>query len=260
MQEDKDDATIGDQVDKGLDEWKATEFDYPVLTIELLARLGRVRGHIEKSLASIYDTHGLTAPEFYVLATLMRHPPHFSQTQAVVARALNLTAGTVSVRVAAMVDKGLLEISTGEQGRMIAATADGAERFEQTQEALRFHQDRLFSPLDNDQREQLAVLLRRLGLDYETENQGGSRPYPPLGVDLVPAHIARQQRAQVGLSDRIGLLVAAADDTTKIAVGDLLTHANGEPVISVLDLAAAEPIHQLTVRRGERKHSIDLNE
>lgn len=250
-----------DAVAIGLDEWKAVEADYPVLLVELLARLGRVRSHIDKAFDPVYTEHGLTAPEFYVLANLARQTGHrVGQTR--LAYLTSLTPGTVSVRISAMADKGLVSVeraATG-RGRDIVATTEGTRRFEACQKALRLHQERLFSALSSPQRSQLAALLRRLGLDYEIETSGGSRNYPPLGIELAPAHLARRTRASVGLPEVSGLLITQLGSTSPadLHVGDLITHADGQPVLSLLDLPPLEPIKTLAVLRGTDPLTINL--
>lgn len=243
MAKDAPSSSVGDVVDEGLVEWAAVAPDFDVLTVELLARLGRVRSHIEAALLPYYDAHRLTAPAFYVLATLRRHPPTFELTQHELGRALALTPGTVSVRVTQMEADELVTRRPdprSARGVLVAATAIGVARYDACAAELRPVQERLFSALDLGHRDSLAELLRRLLLSYEGEQIGGHR-CEAVGVTVAPAHVARAQRAQVGLPDVTGLLVTAvAADGAACAAGltkgDLLVAANGRPLHSILDL------------------------
>ncbi len=253
-------AEFGDRVDAGLSEWTAIDADFPLLTVELLARLGRIRTHIEKTLAPIYDNHHLTAAEFYVLATLARQTPEPQLGQAQLGESLGLTPGTVSVRVAQMVERNLVEVATGDKrSQIVTATPDALDRFDACRHELAFHQDRLFSTLDPKDRRTLGGLLRRLSIDYETEDEGGSRSYPPLGIDIEPAHLARHRRRAVGLPDVTGILVTRTTDPTPLEVGDLIVEVNREPVYSILDLVAEEPIKSISVVRGAQSIEIALD-
>lgn len=251
-------ADLGDRVDVGLDEWKAVDGDFPLLTVELLARIGRIRSHIEKTLAPIYDHHRLTASEFYVLATLARQTPEPAIGQTQLGEALGLTAGTVSIRVAQMVERDLVHVTAADKrSQIVTAVPEAIVRFDACRDELRFHQDRLFAALDVSDRLTLGGLLRRLSIDYEAENNGGSRPYPPLDIEIEPAHLARQRRNAVGLPDITGILVSGTGNTT-LRVGDLITAANDNAVTSILDLAHNEPIHTVSVTRGVDQLEIEV--
>lgn len=74
-----------------------------------------------------------------------------------------------------------------------------------------------------------------------------------LGVGLAPAEVARQLRASVGLADQPGLLVRSVEADSAAAhaelrVGDLITQADGHPVVALDDLHAA-----LDAARGTRE-------
>lgn len=250
---------LGDEVDHGLDEWKAVDEAFPLLAVELLARLGRTRSHIERTLAPVYAAHDLTASEFYVLTSLARQRPDPVLSQSDLARSLGLTAGTVSVRVAQMVDRSLVSVSSGVgRSRYVTATPDAVRRCDACRADLEFHQERLFSSLSPHQRIELAGLLRRLGLDYEIEQRNEPRSYPPLGITVEPAHLARLRRRSMGLSDVIGILVAEASSDSPIDVGDVIVEADGRSVRSILDLADHEPISEVIVVRADRRRSLRL--
>lgn len=165
-----------DVIDEGIAEWLAVDKDFDALTVELLARLGRVRSHIESTLQPVYEAHGLTAPAFYVLATLRRHPSDFALTQRRLGQLLSLTPGTVSVRVAQMEADGLVIRRAdphSARGVIVAANRKGVRRYDACATELRPVQERLFSALDLDQRHALNGLLRRLFVSYQAGTEAG---------------------------------------------------------------------------------------
>src|SRR3954465_12136978 len=91
------------------------------------------------------------------------------------------------------------------------------------------NEDRLPPAVEDDQRDPLAGLLRRLPACFEPPTVDGTRP---RGLVIEPAHRARARRVAVGLSDTPGLLVAevlpgSAAPRAGISRGDLIVADDG---------------------------------
>ncbi len=100
----------------------------------------------------------------------------------------------------------------------------------------------------------------------ETLSQGRSVERPRLGVEVVPARVARHLRRSVGLPEREGLLVRGVEDGSPAAAagireGDLIVGVAGAPVADAdglldamagakgaIDVALVRGVEELTVR------------
>jgi DNA-binding MarR family transcriptional regulator len=235
---------VQDSVDRIVAEWAAERPDLPVAPVEVLTRLSRVRTRIDDELAAVFARYDLSAADFTVIAALRRAGAPYTLPQSVLMARLELTSGTVSVRLGRLEGKGVVTRapSTDDaRGVLVTLTAKGVQLFDRVAPVHLANEDVLLSALDDAERAQLAGLLRKLLVAFEHE-----RSASPLGFAVAPAHVARRARAAVGLSDRAGLLVEDVDAASPAAdagvqPGDLLlgVGAAGAPLLSCVDLAAA---------------------
>src|SRR3954464_2564341 len=88
-----------DSVDALLDSWSARRPDLDFAPVGVVARLARVRGHIDRELDPIFAAHGVGAAGFTVLVTLARIGEEGGVSQRRLMDELGLTSGTISVRM-----------------------------------------------------------------------------------------------------------------------------------------------------------------
>jgi DNA-binding MarR family transcriptional regulator len=261
-------AGLTDSVDRIVAEWHAERPDLNVAPIEVLTRLSRVRTRMDDELAALFARYDLTLADFTVIAALRRAGAPYALPQSDLMARLGLTSGTVSVRLGRLEAKGVVTrrpSSDDGRGVLVTLAAAGAALFDQVAPRHLANEDVLLSALTDPEREQLAALLRKLLIGFEHEHAAH-----PSGFTVAPAHRARRARAAVGLSDRSGLLVEQVDpdspaDVSGLRPGDLLTIADGRPLRSCVDLAAAtaaarterRPL-RLQVLRGETGHDVTL--
>ena len=152
------------------------------------------------------------------------------------------------------------------RGSMVQLTGQGLALFDQVAPVHLANEDRLLAALAGDERLALAGLLRRLLASFETH---ATDVADRLGLTLEPAHLAQQRRQAVGLAHRPGMLVAAVRPGSPGAAvgiehGDLLTHVDGQPVISSTGLAlllgglAGRDAVAATVIRGNDESSVEI--
>ena len=255
-------------MDRIVAEWHAVRPDLDVAPIEVLTRLSRVRTRMDEELAALFARYDLTSADFTVIAALRRAGAPFALPQSDLMARLGLTSGTVSVRLGRLEAKGAVtrRPSTDDgRGVLVTLTAAGAALFDQVAPRHLANEDVLLSALTDPEREQLAGLLRKLLIGFEHEHAGH-----PSGFTVAPAHHARRARTAVGLSDRSGLLVEQVEPDSPAGVaglrsGDLLTTADGRPLRSCVDLAAATSAARaehrplcLRLLRGETGHGLAL--
>lgn len=235
-----------DSVDDLIATWRAARPELDVTPIGVVARLARVRGHIDVELEALFAQHGIGGPSFAVLAALTRLAEPEGVPQRRLMDELGLTSGTVSVRIDRLVGAGLVERrpdSGDRRNTRVVLTGRGRELAERVIPAHLDNERRMLAALDDDERDLLAGLLRRLLVEFEG---AGGRPAGAgrLGVTLAPAHVTLAMRRAVGLPPEPGLLVRAVDDDGPAAragltEGDVLVAAGGAPLRALGHLHAA---------------------
>src|SRR3954462_12556028 len=92
-------CTPRDSVDALLDSWRTRRPDLDFGPVAVIARLTRLRSHIDAELEQGFTAHGLTAPGFAVLVPLARVDDGGGVSQRRLMDELGLTSGTISVRM-----------------------------------------------------------------------------------------------------------------------------------------------------------------
>jgi DNA-binding MarR family transcriptional regulator len=258
------DAAPPDSVDRLIAEWRAVRPDLDFSPLGVVARLGRVRAHIDRELEAQFSRHGITAPGFAVLVTLARLQEPDGVPQRRLMEELGLTSGTVSVRIDRLEADGLVARAADAGDRRntrITLTERGRDLFERVVPEHLGNERRLLAALDAGEREALASLLRTLLVEFEGSCPDGAA-VARLGLTLAPAHVAIAMRRAVGLEPVEGLLVREVEEGAPAAaagvlVGDVIRAAGGRPVASVgvlrqaLAGQARRGALELVVRRGE---------
>jgi DNA-binding MarR family transcriptional regulator len=268
------DAGPRDSVDRLLASWAVARPDLELSPVAVIARLDRLRRIIDAELAATFAEHGLDPPDFTALVTLRRLDQPGGVTQRQIMRELNLSSGTVSVRVERLAARGLVDRATDPVDRRnsrITLTKAGHALFDAVTPAHIATENRLLSALGEQQRGELATLLRVLLVSFEGSVGGG--PFPRLGLTLAPAHYTLKARRAVGLPGLAGLLARDVQPGSRagdagIRPGDILVRAAGSELRSITALYAAIsdaiPAGTLTVEivRGEKtrlKLAVDLD-
>ena len=257
-----------DSVDYLLDDWARERPDLDFAPVGVVTRMGRVREHLARNLAKVFAGHGLTPADFRVLVNLRRVGKPYVLPQARLMEALDLTSGSVSLRLQRLVERGIVTREpdpNDRRGSHIRLTEEGLRLFDVLAPEHLANEDRLLSALTDEQRHTLADLLRHLLVSFERPQ---STTADALGLVLEPAARARARRAVVGLSDAPGLLVAQVDSgpaqLAGVVRGDLIVAIDGEPTHStvtfarLLDEMPGGKAVELTVLRGDKRLTLRL--
>jgi len=235
-----------DSVDRLLTGWARARPDLDLSPVAVIARLDRLRRIIDSELEATFAEHGLNGPDFSALVTLRRLDEPGGVSQRRLMRELNLTSGTVSVRVERLAERGLVTSSEDPRDRrntLVALTPAGHELFDRVTPAHIATENRLLAALSAGQVAELVTLLRQLLVSFEGSAEGDGE-LPHLGLSLAPAHQAIEIRRAVGLPELIGLLVRSVEPGSRagragIRTGDVLVRAGPEPLRSVTALCQA---------------------
>lgn len=252
-----------DAVDTVVERWLSLRPDLDFTPFAVTIRLAQLRGRIEAEVDANLRAHGVRTPDFAALITLMRIGGEGGVSQQRLADELRLTPGTVSVRIDRLVQSGLAERSpdpSSKRRTLIVATPAGNHLFERVIPSHLRTEDRLLAALSEDERTQLAGLLRKLLAEFEPRQPD---TVSRVGLNLAPAHETISKRAAVGLTPTAGLLVrtvepASPADHAGLRSGDVLVNARGCELRSrgQLDIVLRENTRQsveLTALRGEER-------
>jgi DNA-binding MarR family transcriptional regulator len=264
---------LKDHIDWVIEGWERERPDLDVAPIAVINRFERLQSYLRAEVATVFERFGLSGPSFAVIATLRRAGKPYQLSQRALMDALQLTGGTISVRIDRLERDGIVERVPDphdQRGVLVRLTEVGERLFDQVAPLHLANEDRLLSALNVQQREQLAALLRILLLSFEPI--ASEDPYHPshwIGASLAPAHSARKIRRSSGLPDVVGLLVQSVTvpgpaASAGLQEGDLIVAANGRETRSIESLceqlwAAGGKTVKLEVLRGTAYRSVLLN-
>lgn len=264
-------GAVPDRTDRVLHQWAQVRPDLEVASVGIISRLARLRAIIDEEQEAVFAEHGISNPTFTTLVTLVRINQPGGISQRRLADEMGLTPGTVSARVDRLVADGLVVRSldpADKRGSLVTLTDRGRDLFEAIVPAHLANQVRLLGSLTADEQATLAGLLRKLLVAFEGSAELETLPVR-LGLTLAPVHVALAMQRAVGLPERPGLLVRAAEEGSPataagLAEGDILTEGGGAPLRSVSALYSAisdalpAGVLELRVRRGLKERTVSV--
>jgi DNA-binding MarR family transcriptional regulator len=156
-----------DGVDAIIEQWRRERPELDHAPIGVVGRLSRVAREIEARLEPVYRDHGLEPGWHDVLATLRRQGPPYQLRPSDFTGSLMLTSSGATKRLDRLERAGLVERAPDpddRRGVIITLTEAGHELIDRVTEAHMANEHRLLEGLSAREREQLAGLLRKLGL------------------------------------------------------------------------------------------------
>lgn len=262
-----------DHVDWVIEGWEKELPTLDVTPIAIISRLERLQTYLRSEISTVFERFGLSSPSFAVIATLRRAGQPYQLSQRALMDALQLTGGTVSVRVDRLEHDGIVERladPSDQRGVLVRLTEKGVQLIEQIAPIHLANEDRLLSALNAQQRTELANLLRILLLSFDAISP--EDPYHPshlLGASLAPAHIARKIRRSSGLPEIPGLLVQSVTipglaREAGLQEGDLIISANDQEIRSIEMLSEQlQTTHNhpftLEILRGQEHRTVILH-
>lgn len=260
-----------DSVGRLVASWKRARPELDIEPIEVMQRLFRVVRHIQDESVAVFARHGLSAPDFAVLVTLVRlkqaRVADVSQRRLI--DELALTAGTMSLRINRLEAQGLVQRHpdpNDKRNSFIRLTDKGRDVFSRATPEHLANQRRLLAALPGDEQQQLACLLGKLLVEFEGSLWTGDGP-APLGMALAPAHEAIARLRKAGEAANPCLLVKAVDEDGPAAAAgirpdDRLVRAGGRTMHSISclyrALDAAIGRGRLRVRLRRRGRDVDV--
>jgi DNA-binding MarR family transcriptional regulator len=157
-----------DAIDGFVEQWRQRRPDLDPTPITLIGRLSRLGAILDVRIRPVFAEAGLSPHDFDVLATLRRWGRPMSPGE--LGRSVLVASGTVTKRLDRLERRGFLRRSPSPddgRGRLVELTTEGLALTDELASKHWANEDALMSVLDADQREQLAVLLRKLLVAHE---------------------------------------------------------------------------------------------
>ena len=154
-----------DEVDRIVAAWGRERPDLDVSPLEVLSRVSRLSRHLDLSRRQAFSTHELESWEFDVLSALRRAGEPYELTPTQLVRQTLVTSGTMTNRIARLVDRGLVARAASEadqRSKLVRLTPAGRDVVDAAMADLLADERRLLQGLTPQRQARLAQLLKGL--------------------------------------------------------------------------------------------------
>ncbi|MBD1572180.1 MarR family transcriptional regulator [Vibrio sp. S17_S38] len=152
-----------DSVDTILLQWLQARPDLDCSSMGVVGRVRRTSEQWKKNMESVFKIHQLSSIEFDILATLRRSQTPLTPTELY--QTLMLSSGVMSTRIESLVQRGLLQRLASEEDRRscrVELTEEGMVLIDLVVVEHIQNMENMLSPLNHEERDQLAELLKKL--------------------------------------------------------------------------------------------------
>lgn len=156
-----------DHIQEVVEQWTAETPALDRSAFAVIGRISRLAQLLEPELDLVFADYGLTGGEFDVLAALRRSGPPFRLTPTSLRRALLLSSGGMTKRLAGLEHRGLVrrEAEAGDRRvRTVALTPDGRHLVDAVLPDHIVNEERLLRDLTTSEQRELARLLEKLAV------------------------------------------------------------------------------------------------
>jgi DNA-binding MarR family transcriptional regulator len=164
-------TSVPDEVDQLVAAWSRERPDLDVAPLEVLSRVSRLARHLDLARRESFETHGLEPWEFDVLAALRRSGGSYALSPGRLLQLTLVTSGTMTNRIDRLESQGLVERTPHHRDKrsiQVRLTESGRSRVDDALTDLLAHERAILSTLADQDRTNLASLLRQLTLPFET--------------------------------------------------------------------------------------------
>jgi len=153
-----------------LEQWRSERPDLDRSPMGVAGRIARAAALLQEGIDEELGRHGLTGPEFDVLATLRRTGEPYRLTPTQLYRSMMVNSGTVTRRLDGLERRGLVRRLPADSDRrsiQVEVTPAGKRLVDEAVSAHTANEDRLLATLSKQERSALERLLRKLLLTLE---------------------------------------------------------------------------------------------
>ncbi len=172
----------GDHVRHVLEQWQREAPELDRSPMGVVGRISRLAQLLQAELEPIFAAHDVNGGEFDVLAALRRAGRPYRLTPTELSKALMVTSGGMTKRLAALDGRGLIRRERDpNDGRSttVSLTGDGKRLVETILPEHVANEERLLSELSTKQRADLAGLLETLAVSLGDEADARTRGTAP---------------------------------------------------------------------------------
>ena len=152
-------------MDELVEAWTRERSDLDLAPVEVFSRISRLARLLDKARREAFTAHRVEPWEFDVLAALRRAGKPYQLTPGALLRETLVTSGTMTNRVDRLVERGLVERlpdPRDRRGVLVRLSAAGKKTVDGAFETLLASERELLADLSEDERRDLAGMLRRL--------------------------------------------------------------------------------------------------
>ncbi|WP_304412824.1 MarR family winged helix-turn-helix transcriptional regulator [Cellulomonas sp. HZM] len=156
---------VRDEVDRIVSAWRRERPDLDVRPLEVLSRVTRLARHLDLARRTAFERHRLETWEFDVLSALRRAGEPYRLSPGALLTQTLVTSGTMTNRIDRLAEHGLVErlpSPDDRRGVLVQLTEAGRARVDEAFADLLAVEHGLLADLGDDDRDELAGLLRRL--------------------------------------------------------------------------------------------------
>jgi DNA-binding MarR family transcriptional regulator len=161
-----------DRVDERMDRWVHEIPGIDIPTEAITQRVHMLHRAFEIGIAETSERFGLTAGEYMVLARLSGAGPSFRMSPTRLAESCILSTGAMTNRLDNLEEARLVKRVPDPEDRrsiQVELTRKGHRVWNEMAGLAAARESSITAPLDEDEKEQLNALLRRLVLSYERQ-------------------------------------------------------------------------------------------
>ena len=165
-----------DEVDRIIAGWRRARADLDTAPLGVFSRISRLARLLEAARREAFSGAGLEGWEFDMLSALRRSGEDALSPGALAQQTL-VTSGTMTTRLDKLSARGLVSRSRSpHDGRAgeVRLLPEGITRIDAAMERLLTAEDSLLEPLNAQEREVLASMLRTLALGFEPADEDGA--------------------------------------------------------------------------------------
>jgi DNA-binding MarR family transcriptional regulator len=171
-----------DHVQHVLEQWRREAPELDRAPMGVVGRISRLAQLLQAELEPIFAAHGVNGGEFDVLAALRRAGRPYRLTPTELSKALMVTSGGMTKRLAALEGRGLIRREPDpNDGRSttVSLTREGKRLVDAILPEHVANEQRLLSELSNKERADLADLLETLAVSLGDEADSRVRSAAP---------------------------------------------------------------------------------
>lgn len=163
--------TQADRVDKLREEWARERPDVDTTPVAVVARLGRAARFLDNRMDTFFARHGMSRASWDILATLRRAGAPYRLSPTELYRAVMRTSGAMTRRIDTLERAGWVTRSpdpADRRGIVVELTPAGLALVDELAQGHVENERRMLAALSAGEQDQLASLLRKLLLSFES--------------------------------------------------------------------------------------------